>query len=162
MHEDDSGHVVPRPAVPPSDQPAGAVPTSLSWRVPGGALIGKLAATIVLALVGLLFISDRLGVVLALVAATAVGAYAVRDILAPVRLAADGDGVTVVTGFVGHQWIPWRDVERIRIDDRRRLGLRSMLLEIDTGSSLYLFSASELGAPVEDVAEALRHIRTGR
>jgi hypothetical protein len=138
------------------------MPTSLSWRVPGGVLIGKLAATGVLVLVGLLFAGDRPGMILALVAAAAAGAYAVRDILVPVRLAADGEGLTVATGFVGTRWIPWRDVERIRIDERRRFGLRSMLLEIDADASLHLFSASELGAPVEDVAEALRHIRTGR
>ena len=37
--------------------------------------------------------------VLGLIVAAALGAFAVRDLVAPVRLAADGHGVTVVTGF---------------------------------------------------------------
>jgi hypothetical protein len=40
--------------------------------------------------------------------------------------------------------------------------MRSSLLEIDTGHTLHLFSASELGMPIDDVADALRHLRTGR
>ncbi|HEX6074684.1 MAG TPA: PH domain-containing protein [Micromonosporaceae bacterium] len=125
-------------------------------------MIGKLGAAVVLAVVGPLLVRDRPGLILILAAAVAVGTYALRDILAPVRLAADGEGVTVVTGFATKRRIPWRDVERIRVDERRRFGLRSALLEIDAGSSLHLFGASELGTPVEDAAEALRHLRTGR
>lgn len=136
--------------------------------MPGRILVGKLVAFAVVVLLGLLLARDSPGLGLAAVAAVAVGAYALRDILAPVRLAADREGLTVVTGFAGKRQIPWRDVERIRVDRSARVGLRAMLdaehtalLEVDTGSSLHLFGASELGAPVEEVAETLRRFRTG-
>ena len=41
------------------------------------------------------------GVVIGLVVAVGLAVYGLRDLLAPVRLAADGDGLTVVTGFAG-------------------------------------------------------------
>lgn len=141
---------------------------SVSWRVPGRVLVSKLVAFAVVLLLGLLLARDSPGMGLAVIAAVAVGIYALRDILAPVRLAADREGVTVVAGFAGRRQIPWRDVERIRVGRSARVGLRAMLdadrtalLEIDTGSSLHLFGASELGAPVDEVAETLRHFRTG-
>lgn len=151
--------------MPPDAEPAGAdgaEPAELSWRVPGGLVIVKILATAGFGLVALWLARDAAGLSLAIVATAAIALYALRDLLAPVRLAANGDGVTVVTGFAGHRQIPWRDVERIRIDERRRFGTRSALLEIDTGETLHLFGPSELGEPVEDVADALRHLRTGR
>ncbi|MGH3656270.1 MAG: PH domain-containing protein [Micromonosporaceae bacterium] len=168
-----------RPAVPTADTTAAAdgeapadrtpgpdtdarSPTRLHWRVPLGIVVLKAAGACVFLLAGLLFARDSASVAVAVAAAALAGLYALRDLLAPVRLAADGDGVTVVTGFATLRRIRWREVERIRIDERSRLGMRSALLEIDTGSSLYLFGASELGTPVEDVADALRRLRTGR
>lgn len=137
--------------------------------MPGRILVSKLVAFAVVVLLGLLLARDPLGLLLAAVAAVAVGSYALRDILAPIRLAADREGLTMVTGFASRRQFPWRDVERIRVDRPVRGGLRAMLnaehtalLEVDTGSSLHLFGASELGAPVEEVAETLRHFRTGR
>ena len=62
----------------------------------------------------------------------------------------------------GHREVPWSAVERVRVDVRHRLGLRSELLEIDTGETLHLFGASELGADCADVAERLAALRTGR
>jgi hypothetical protein len=150
----------PRPAVPPEESEP--VSQRLSWRVPGGVVIMKLAGTAILAVIGVLVAQDTAGLVVVAVAAGAVGLHALRDIIAPVRLRADGEGVTVVHGFAGRRRIPWRDVERIRIDERRRFGMRSALLEIDTGHALHLFSASELGTPTDDVADALRRLRTGR
>jgi hypothetical protein len=141
---------------------------SVSWRVPGRVLVSKVVAFAIVALAGLLLARDLFGLGLAAAGAVAVGTYALRDVLAPVRLAADRDGLTVVTGFASKHQIPWRDVERIRVGRPVRSGLRTMLdaqstalLEVDTGSSLHLFGASELGAPVEEVAETLRHFRTG-
>jgi hypothetical protein len=84
---------------------------------------------------------------------------ALRDLLAPVRLAADPTGVTVVSGFAGHRHLPWDQIERIRVDERRRFGARSQLLEIDTGESLHLFSGYELSASVSDVATLLQGLR---
>jgi hypothetical protein len=65
----------------------------------------------------------------------------------------------VVTGFAGRRRLAWGDIERIRVDERQRLGTRSELLEIDAGESLHLFSAYELNAPCAEVAAALEGLR---
>jgi len=109
--------------------------------------------------VAVLFGDDPVRVVVAVLAALVLGGYAVRDLLVPVRLSADTSGVTVVAGFAGRRVLPWDAIEKIRVDERRRLGARSQLLEIDAGESLHLFSAYELNAPVADVADALNAIR---
>jgi hypothetical protein len=80
-------------------------------------------------------------------------------VLAPVRLSADTEGVTVVRGYAGHRRIPWPEVERVGVGEHRSLGLRAELLEIDTGESLHLFSRYDLGAPCAEVAEALAGLR---
>ncbi len=136
--------------------------TELSWRVPNGMIAIKIVGLVGFILGAVLLARDPAGVAITAAAVLVVGAYLLRDLLAPVRLAADPSGVTAVTGFAGRRHIPWRDVERIRIDERRRLGARSALLEIDTGSSIYLFGTSDLGASPEEVADALRRFRTGR
>jgi hypothetical protein len=99
---------------------------------------------------------------IAALAAAGLAAFALRDVLAPVRLAADGQGVTVVTGFAGRRRIPWSEIERIRVDVRQRIGRKSELLEIDTGETLHLLSAAELGADLDDVVATLVTLRTGR
>lgn len=133
----------------------------MQWRVPRQLPLVKGAAAGVFGLVGVLGGDPvRLGV--GLVAAVVLAGFAVRDLVAPVRLSADGTGVTVVRGFAGRRHIPWADVERVRVDVRRRLGLRSELLEIDVGSTLHLFSAYDLGVPPEQVADELVALRTGR
>ena len=103
---------------------------------------------------------DATRVVVAVLAALLLGVYALRDVMAPVRLAADPSGVTIVSGFATRRTLPWSTIERIRVDERRRLGTRSQLLEIDAGESLHLFSAYELNAPVQAVAETLESIRS--
>jgi hypothetical protein len=96
------------------------------------------------------------------VVAAGLAGFALRDVIAPVRLAADGHGVTVVTGFAARRQIPWSKVERVRVDTRKRLGRRAELLEIDADDVLHLFSAAELSAPCDEVAAALSTLRTGR
>ncbi|OLE21922.1 MAG: hypothetical protein AUG44_26145 [Actinobacteria bacterium 13_1_20CM_3_71_11] len=81
--------------------------------------------------------------------------YAARDLVAPRRLAADAEGVTVVSGFAGRRRLAWSDIERVRVDTRSRLGTRSELLEIDTGDRIHLFSGYDLGTPVWKAARAL-------
>ena len=85
--------------------------------------------------------------------------YLVRDLLVPVRVAANASGVTVAIGYAGRRHLPWPSVDRIRVDERQRLGTRSELLEIDAGESLHLFSAYELNAPCAEVAAALEALR---
>lgn len=121
----------------------------------------KGAAAVLFFAVAALYAGDPTRWVLAMVACSLLGAFAVRDLVAPVRLAADTDGVTVVHGFARRRRIPWAAVERVRIDARDRLGRRDEVLEIDTGEGLYLFGARELGADLEDVAARLTALRTG-
>ncbi|MFC4111237.1 PH domain-containing protein [Nonomuraea zeae] len=100
--------------------------------------------------------NDVRGVILAVPAAVLLGAMGLRDVLAPVRLAADESGITVVHGYVGHRHVPWEAIEDIKVDVRRRWGRRSEMLEIDTGDYLHIFSSHDLGAAPTEVAAALR------
>jgi hypothetical protein len=97
---------------------------------------------------------------LATVVAIALAIWAVRDLVAPVRLAADADGVTVISGFARRRHLPWAQIERVRVDVSSRRGLRSEWLEVDAGESIYLLSAHELGALPEEVVAALADLRT--
>ncbi|WP_432833768.1 PH domain-containing protein [Dactylosporangium sp. CA-092794] len=142
-----------------SEQPA-ASPTSARWRVSPGFAALKCAVTVVLVLAAVFFAGDRPALTAALVAAAVAGGYALRDLIAPVRLAADPAGVTVVAGYAGHRRLEWPQIERIRIEARSRAGLRSEFLEIDTGDTLYLLSAYDLNARPADVADELARLRT--
>jgi Bacterial PH domain len=144
----------PEPVQPP-------LTGELRWRVNSGFTVLKICGAVLFLLAAVIFARDPVGLAIAVAAALALAAFALRDLLAPVRLAADPTGLTVVSGFAGHRRLTWADIERIRVDERRRLGLHSQLLEIDTGDSLHLFSGYELSAPCADVAAALQRIRTG-
>ncbi|GAA3652819.1 hypothetical protein GCM10022224_014750 [Nonomuraea antimicrobica] len=102
------------------------------------------------------FDDDYRGVILAVPAAVLVGAMGLRDVLVPVRLAADESGITVVHGFAGSRHVPWESIWDINVDVRRRWGRRSEMLEIDTGDHLHLFSAHDLGTSPTEVAAVLR------
>jgi Bacterial PH domain len=138
------------------------VVTELQWRVDRKMTILKAAGAAVFAVAAVLLDDDPAGLVLGLIAACVLAGFALRDVLAPVRLAADAAGITVVTGFSGRRHIPWSDVERVRVDTQRRLGRQLEFLEIDTGETLHLFSSAELGADLGEVATALATLRTGR
>ncbi|NUW45678.1 PH domain-containing protein [Nonomuraea rhodomycinica] len=99
---------------------------------------------------------DVRGVILAVPAAALVGAMGLRDVLVPVRLSVSEDGITVVHGFAGRRHVPWADVRDVKVEVHRRYGLRSEMLEVDTGDHLHLFSAHELGASPTEVAAVLR------
>ncbi|OKI57985.1 hypothetical protein A6A27_07010 [Micromonospora sp. CB01531] len=122
--------------------------------------VAKLVAALVLVALGLLFAGgDRVQLVLAGLAAAALAGWGVRDLVAPVRLAVDAEGVTVIQGFAGRRRLPWPAVEAIRVERRTRRGLTAETLEIDAGESLHLFGRYDLDAPPEEVAEALRAAR---
>lgn len=131
-------------------------PTQRSWRVAGSLVALKVVGVAVFAVIALASFGDRVRLAMSLVAAVALAAYAVRDIVAPVRLRADAEGLTVVSGYAGHRRLPWADVAAVRVDERRRLTGRSQLLEIDADESLYLLSRYDLGASCAEVAAALR------
>lgn len=97
---------------------------------------------------------------LAAVVAVLLAIWALRDLVAPVRLTADAAGVTVITGFARRRHLPWDRIERVRVDVSSRRGLRKELLELDAGESIFLFSAHELGALPEEVVTALADLRT--
>ncbi|MEV4197417.1 PH domain-containing protein [Micromonospora globbae] len=131
------------------------------WRVPANLPAAKIAGAVLLVSLGLLFADgDVVRLALACVAAAALVVWGARDLLAPVRLAADDAGVTVIQGFAGRRHLPWPAVEAITVDRRSRLGLSTETLEIDAGDSLHLFSRHDLGAEPGEVARLLRVART--
>ncbi|WP_344653181.1 PH domain-containing protein [Cryptosporangium japonicum] len=105
---------------------------------------------------------DLVGAVLGLLVAGGLGVSGLRDLLVPVRLEADAEGVAVLAGLTGRRRYPWAVVERIRVDERRRLLGRSTMLEIDVDDDLYFMSRYELGVHPAEVAEELLTLRTGR
>lgn len=132
------------------------------WRVAPGLVALRCAGAAVFALVAVVTAAvgaDPVGVFLAGLAAVGLGVFALRDLLAPVRVEADAGGVTVVAGFARRIRLPWPAVELVRVDVRSRYGLRSEHLEIDAGESVHLFSAAELSAPVDQVAASLNALR---
>jgi Bacterial PH domain len=143
-------------------RPAAAPPPveSVSFRVDPRFTAVKVGGFVVFALAALAFHDDPAKVAFTAVAALVAGGYALRDVVAPVRLAASRDGVTVVRGYAGHHDLPWGEIERVRLDERRRLGTRSAAVEIDTGDHLYLLSQYDLGTDPADAVEALDRLRT--
>ncbi|MEV0651010.1 PH domain-containing protein [Phytomonospora sp. NPDC050363] len=133
-----------------------------TWRVPRPIIAVKLAGTAAFALVALWFAHDASRLVVAALAALLLGAYAVRDLLSPITLAVDTEGVLIRRGFFGQRRILWGQIERIRVDSRRRLAGRSHLLEIDVGETIYLFSRYEIGADPADVVDELKAARAGK
>ncbi|MEV4654445.1 PH domain-containing protein [Micromonospora sp. NPDC049301] len=130
------------------------------WRVPSGVPLAKLIGAVVLVALGLLLADgDPVQLTLIALAVAGLAVWALRDLLAPVRLAVDPAGVVVAQGFAGRRLLPWPAIERITVDRRPRLGLTSELLEIDAGESLHLFGRYDLGAAPDEVAEALRVAR---
>lgn len=118
--------------------------------------VAKLVGAALLVALGLLFAGgDRVRPVLAGLAAAALVGWALRDLVAPVRLAVDTEGLTVIRGFAGRCRLPWSAVEAIRVQRRTRRGLTAETLEVDAGESLHLFGRYDLDAPLEEVAEAL-------
>ncbi|MEU6072715.1 PH domain-containing protein [Micromonospora sp. NPDC047074] len=137
-------------------QPAPARQWRVSPALPALKLTGAVA---LLALALLLDGGDRIQLTLAVVVAAALAGWAARDLVVPVRLAVDPEGVTVVQGFAGRRRLPWAAVEKVTVERRARLGLSGELLEIDAGESLHLFGRHDLGADPAEVAEALHEAR---
>ncbi|MFF4891826.1 PH domain-containing protein [Micromonospora chersina] len=130
------------------------------WRVPPVLPAVKALGALVLIALGLLLAGeDRVQPVLAGLAAAGLLAWALRDLVAPVRLAADPKGITVIQGFARRRRLPWAAVESIRVERRSRRGITAETLEIDAGESLHLFGRYDLDAPPEEVAAALETAR---
>lgn len=113
----------------------------------------------VLALGLLLADGDVLRPVLGGLTAVALAVWGARDLLTPVRLEVDADGITVPSGWTGRRRLPWSAIETIRVDRRAGRGLGGPVLEVDAGESLHLFSRQDLGADPVEVADALAAAR---
>jgi hypothetical protein len=57
--------------------------------------------------------------------------------------------------------LAWSQLERVRVDQRLRLGLRTDMLELDAGEELFLLSRYDLGAEPRDALAALRTVHPG-
>ena len=128
----------------------------LTWAKAGGA--GLFAA---LALWAAIATGEGAGAFLAGAAATLFAVLTLRDLIAPVRLAADAAGLTVVDGFAAARRLGWSEVERVEVREHTRYGLRWRLLEIETVDDLYQFAGHELSADCADVAAELAALREG-
>jgi hypothetical protein len=152
------------PDRPPTGSPRPAAEVrpvdSVRYRVDSRFTAVKVGGFAIFALAALALHDDRAKLAFTALAALVVAGYALRDLVAPYRLAADREGVTVVSGYAGHRRLEWDEVERVRLDERRRLGTRSAALEIDTGDHLYLLSAYDLGTDPADAVEALNRLRS--
>ena len=132
----------------------------MQWRIKPVLPVTKLMGAVAVVVLAVAFAGrDPVRWALAAIVALALAGWALRDLIAPVRLAADADGVTVLTGFARRRRVPWDRIERVRVDRRIHRGLRSETLELDAGDAIYLFGAHELGALPEDVAAALHELR---
>jgi hypothetical protein len=132
---------------------------SVTFRVGSGLIASKFAVAAGLAVIALI---RGIGpeFVIGIVAAVAVAIYGLRDLLGRDRLRADPTGLRIGTGFGAHRMLAWTNVERLRVDQRSRLGARSELLEIDAGDELYLLSRFDLGADPSDALAVLEDLRS--
>lgn len=117
--------------------------------------VAKLAVAAILVMAGLVA-TEPWSVPVAVVPGIGLVAWAVRDLLVPVRLTADEAGVTVVRQFRQLHRLHWSQVERVRVEVRRRY----RALEIDTGEELFLLGRYDVDADLDEVATRLEALRT--
>lgn len=135
--------------------------TSAQWRVERRTTVIKFVAAAAFFVAPLVLSTQKLVWLFGVLAAIGLFLFGLRDLLAPVRLMADAEGLTVASGYAGHRRISWAELERVRIDKRPRFGSRSDFLEVDAGSSLYFFSRYDLSAEPEDALKVIEEIRGG-
>ncbi|MFC4909978.1 PH domain-containing protein [Actinomadura gamaensis] len=128
------------------------------WRVPPAQTALKVAATVVIAVSAPFYATDVQAAFLIGVAVVGGAVFSLRDFLAPVRLEADREGLTVVRGYARKVRLGWSEVVAVRVDERKRLLSKTVLLEIETADDLVMLSRFDLGADVRDVAEALERL----
>src|SRR3954454_998668 len=106
-----------RPAAAPDEEtePAPADAGTGPWRADRRLTVVKIIGVLVFGAAAVL-VADQIGSVLLAIAALLCLGYAVRDLAAPVRLAADASGLTVIRGYLGHARLSWSDVERVTVD----------------------------------------------
>ncbi|GLW08389.1 hypothetical protein Misp01_35190 [Microtetraspora sp. NBRC 13810] len=129
------------------------------WRVQQKLVVVKAVGLVAALALTALSLDDRRAVVLCGAAALVLAALLVRDLLVPVRLAADEDGLVVINGFAGRKRIAWSDVERVKVDVFHRYGRRWEHMEIDTGTGIHVLGSASLGTSCTEVAAELRSMR---
>jgi Bacterial PH domain len=137
----------------PEDVPSAPL-TAAKWHVDRTMIVAKVIAVIAFAAVPQVFQLNSASRWFGLIVAATLAAYAVRDVIAPVRLAADPDGLTVIRGYAGHRRLAWSEVERLRVDRKR-----SSMLEVEAAESLHLFSRYDLSMPPDEALTMLEQIR---
>jgi hypothetical protein len=145
------------PAGPDGVNPAKPA-DSVEFRVSRRLTLIKFGVAALLVVAGLLG-RDRVALALGVGAALGLAAYAARDLLAPVRLAADRSALVLVRGYAARRRLPWSDIVEVRVDERTRFGREVQNLEIDTEDELFLFSAHELGVAPAQALDVLTHLR---
>lgn len=139
-----------------SSQPWSPQPWRIKPVLPVTKLLGAVA---VLVLVFAFGRDDAVQWSLAAAISAGLAAWAVRDLIAPVRLAADAEGITVIAGYARRRRLPWEQIAAVRLDDRDRLGVRNEMVEIDADDALYLFSIHDLGAEPREVLAVLAQLQ---
>jgi hypothetical protein len=135
--------------------------TPQPWRIKPVLPVTKLLGAVAVVVLAVAFVrGDPVQWVLAGAVAAGLAIWALRDVIAPVRLAADDEGVTVVVGYAGRRRLGWAEIDRVRLDRRDRLGIATEMLEIDADDVLFLFSMHDLGADPRDVLQTLDDLRT--
>jgi hypothetical protein len=128
---------------------------NVDWRVPRKVPVGKLIVAAVVAGLAAVGATEPWQWGVAAAAVAGLVGWAARDLVAPVRLAAGPAGVELLTGFARRHRLAWSQVERVRVDARRR----SRLLEVDAGERLYLFSRYDVDADLDEIAGRLEALR---
>src|SRR6187549_2679866 len=83
----------------------------MQWRIRPVLPVTKLMGAVAVVVLAVAFAGDDpIRWTIAAVAAIALAAWALRDLIAPVRLAADATGVTVITGFARRRHLPWPQI----------------------------------------------------
>jgi hypothetical protein len=150
----------PWPGGDPDPQPEPVeIPTEVTYRVPMRHTLVSIGIAAVLVL-GAWFAGEPAGWLICGLVAIGFCGYAARDLLAPVRLRADRHGVEVIRGYAGHARHAWQEIDRVRLDERIRLGREVQTLELDAGEALYILGARDLGAPPAEVAATLDALRS--
>lgn len=133
--------------------------TVRQWRVPRRLLALKATGAVLFGVLAGTALGDPQFLLLSAVACLGCAALALRDLLAPVRLAADAEGVVLVQGLAGRHRLLWEEIERIGIDERSHFGIRTRLLEIESADGPHLLSRFDLGTEPDEAAEELYKIR---
>ncbi|GAB2481152.1 PH domain-containing protein [Jatrophihabitans fulvus] len=129
--------------------------------VPDRRLTGLAAGGAVVAALLALLATDDPSRLLFAVAVVVLLAFALSDLVFSPRLEADAAGVRVRSPLA-RAWLPWSQIDAVRLDERPRLGRRSVTLEVDAGETLIVLSRRALGTEPEDALALVNAFRPPR